>query len=249
MMTVKELQRALIARGYEPGRVDGKYGPRTKAAVRAFQKDAGLVVDAIAGPITQGRLAWPMGDVPEGPSDHPRLTDKGLLALAIREGVVLETYLDSASPPVLTIGIGHSAAAGPPKPVRGLKISLVQAISLFRRDVVSYESRVRHAIKVPLLAHQWDSLISFEYNTGGLGRSVLARTLNAGKKNPELIEQCFRGWLRPPEVEDRRMGEFRQFMYGDYGDLSEILVYESVTPKGYPDRKSCKKLSTAGLFA
>lgn len=247
-MTEKEIQRALIARGYHPGRVDGDIGPITKRAIRAFQFAAGIKVDGIAGPITQGKLAWPLGPAPEGPSDHPRLTDKGLLALAIREGVVLETYLDSASPPVLTIGIGHTAAAGAPKPVRGLKISLVQAISLFRRDVVSYESRARHAIRVPLLAHQWDSLISFEYNTGGLGRSVLARTINEGKKSPALIEQCFRGWLRPPEVEGRRMGEFRQFQYGDYGDLSEILVYEGVTPKGYPDRKTCKKLSTAGLF-
>ena len=39
---VREIQRALAARGYDPGGVDGAEGPRTRAAVRAYQKDAGL---------------------------------------------------------------------------------------------------------------------------------------------------------------------------------------------------------------
>ena len=31
---------------------DGRYGPATEAAVRAFQRRAGLLVDGIAGPVT-----------------------------------------------------------------------------------------------------------------------------------------------------------------------------------------------------
>jgi len=39
-MTVKEAQRALAALGYRPGEPDGIFGPRTRSALLAFQKDA-----------------------------------------------------------------------------------------------------------------------------------------------------------------------------------------------------------------
>lgn len=46
---VRQLQRALKARGCHPGKIDGSYGPQTAAAVHAFQLDAGLVPDGEAG--------------------------------------------------------------------------------------------------------------------------------------------------------------------------------------------------------
>jgi uncharacterized protein (TIGR02594 family) len=57
-MSVKAIQQALIARGYDLGKdgADGDAGPKTVAALRAFQKVAGLVPDGIAGPITQKAL-------------------------------------------------------------------------------------------------------------------------------------------------------------------------------------------------
>ncbi len=42
--SVSTAQRRLIALGYKPGPVDGIMGPRTAAALRAFQRDAGLPV-------------------------------------------------------------------------------------------------------------------------------------------------------------------------------------------------------------
>lgn len=39
--TLTELQRALMARGYNPGRVDGIWGPRTADALRRFHMDNG----------------------------------------------------------------------------------------------------------------------------------------------------------------------------------------------------------------
>lgn len=41
--------------------VDGKIGPKTRAAVRAFQKSVGLVVDGIAGPQTFAALERALG--------------------------------------------------------------------------------------------------------------------------------------------------------------------------------------------
>lgn len=54
-MTIAEIQRALLAHGYDLGQggADGDAGPKTIAAVTAFQKAAGLVADGIAGPRTQ----------------------------------------------------------------------------------------------------------------------------------------------------------------------------------------------------
>ena len=47
---VKAIQESLNFLGYDVGLVDGYYGPRTEAAVRAFQKDAGIYVDGEFGP-------------------------------------------------------------------------------------------------------------------------------------------------------------------------------------------------------
>ena len=43
-----ELQRRLMALGYDPGPVDGKVGPETRRAIRAFQKGAGKPADGYA---------------------------------------------------------------------------------------------------------------------------------------------------------------------------------------------------------
>ena len=39
---VREVQRRLVARGYRPGPVDGRFGPRTRAALLWFQTKHGL---------------------------------------------------------------------------------------------------------------------------------------------------------------------------------------------------------------
>ena len=53
---VKELQALLARRGFDPGPIDGVFGPRTDQAVRAFQSAHGLEVDGIAGPVTLDAL-------------------------------------------------------------------------------------------------------------------------------------------------------------------------------------------------
>jgi peptidoglycan hydrolase-like protein with peptidoglycan-binding domain len=39
---IKQVQRLLVAHGYRPGSVDGRFGPETVAAIRAFEHDQGL---------------------------------------------------------------------------------------------------------------------------------------------------------------------------------------------------------------
>lgn len=44
----EELQRLLAERGFDPGKIDGQLGPNSRAAIRAFQKKAGLPPDGYA---------------------------------------------------------------------------------------------------------------------------------------------------------------------------------------------------------
>ena len=55
---VKEMQMLLISKGYDLGRwgADGIFGKQTMKAVKAFQKDCGIRVDGVVGPVTYSRL-------------------------------------------------------------------------------------------------------------------------------------------------------------------------------------------------
>jgi N-acetylmuramoyl-L-alanine amidase len=53
---VRELQRKLNALGFDSGKEDGFYGPRTDTALRQFQRNVGDESDGIVGPHTLGVL-------------------------------------------------------------------------------------------------------------------------------------------------------------------------------------------------
>ena len=54
---IKQVQMALKKAGFYKGDIDGKQGPRTKEAIRAFQKARGLKVDGVAGKATWQALS------------------------------------------------------------------------------------------------------------------------------------------------------------------------------------------------
>ena len=54
--SVAELQRRLLAAGYDAGSSDGILGPATRRAISQFQKDAGLVADGFPDRKTLNRL-------------------------------------------------------------------------------------------------------------------------------------------------------------------------------------------------
>ncbi len=47
---VRRIQSALVERGYDPGPVDGRSGPKTRSAIGAYQRDNGLLVDSAPTP-------------------------------------------------------------------------------------------------------------------------------------------------------------------------------------------------------
>jgi len=69
---VRTLQKRLAELGFSPGKVDGKFGPATEAAVIAFQLSRSLLADGIAGPRTLTALG--LTDDDTLPSVIPQVT-------------------------------------------------------------------------------------------------------------------------------------------------------------------------------
>ena len=148
-----------------------------------------------------------------------QMTDRGLLALVRHEGLVPGPYLDVKQ--VWTFGIGHTAAAGQPNPAtmpRGMPADLDtgirEAFRVFRADLAAYEAAVMRAVKVPLAPHEFDALVSFHYNTGGIAKAALTRHLNAG--NRVAAADAFMNWRQPASVIPRREAECALFRHGRY---------------------------------
>lgn len=55
-LLIQRIQRALDEKGFMPGQIDGIWGRKTIAAVKAFQQYAGLTADGIVGPNTSSAL-------------------------------------------------------------------------------------------------------------------------------------------------------------------------------------------------
>jgi lysozyme len=107
------------------------------------------------------------------------------------EGLILQAYDDYNDRVVhvgdrvrgtLTIGYGHTDAAGPPHVYVGQEITREEANAILASDLTSVEIEVNHLVKVPLNQDQFDALSSFQLNTGWLGHPAcsLLRCLNAG---------------------------------------------------------------------
>ena len=63
---VEQVQRLLADAGFNPGAIDGRFGPATEAALIAFQRSRGLLADGVAGPLTWAALE---GRPPASPDD------------------------------------------------------------------------------------------------------------------------------------------------------------------------------------
>jgi lysozyme len=105
---------------------------------------------------------------------------QGLAFIKAFEGLFLDAYDDGTG--VLTIAYGHTSIAGPPRVYPGMKITEDEANQILTSDLRSVEIEVSHLVKVPLTQPQYDSLVSFQFNTGWLGHPgcSLLRQLNAG---------------------------------------------------------------------
>ena len=84
------------------------------------------------------------------------LSPIGEAVLIAREGRRLKAYRDSVG--VLTIGVGHTSAAGPPTVSAGLTITAAECDAIFHRDVQRFVPTVRAGLSVDVPQHAFDAL-------------------------------------------------------------------------------------------
>lgn len=172
-----------------------------------------------------------------------QLSPMGLLEIAEHEGVVLGPYLDSVG--YWTYGVGHTASAGPPDSSDMPRVDtrnwsderveqqLVHALKVFDADLEKFETRVRKYITSPLHQYEFDALVSFDFNTGGLrykrkGRYVYAKLTDAINADDMSGDQ-FMGWVKPKEIIGRRKSEQALFRTGDYAaNGTTIPLYDAL---------------------
>lgn len=138
------------------------------------------------------------------------LSPIGEAVLIAREGRRLRAYRDSVG--VLTIGIGHTDAAGAPKVTIGLTITAAECDAIFARDVATYVAAVRRGLAVAVAQNAFDALVSVCYNIGpgGFARSTFLKRINAsdlaGARDAVLL------WARPAAIVPRRRAEAEQLV-------------------------------------
>ena len=108
-----------------------------------------------------------------------RTSDNGRKFIEGWEGLFLHAYDDGTG--VWTVGYGHTTAAGPPRVYPRQRITAQEADDILSADLHSVENEVNRVISRPITQNQFDALVSFDFNTGGLHRSSLMRDINAGR--------------------------------------------------------------------
>lgn len=158
---------------------------------------------------------------------------EGMIAILAREGVCLSKYKDSVG--VWTIGPGYTATEIPDLASWPMNktLTLEECLAVFPQRLKKYENALNNALKVPILQHQFDALVSIAYNIGGAGaaNSTFMKRINAGLSN-DVICAAIMMWNKPPEITRRRQTEAKQYKTGDYGD-TKINVFP-VSPNGRP---------------
>ena len=124
-----------------------------------------------------------------------KLSVQGLDLIKRFEGLRTEAYLDTGGVP--TLGYGHIKGVK-----MGDKCSAIQALQWLDEDCDAAEAEVARVVTVPLEQHEFDALVSFEFNTGGLmlvtrrgvaKPSRLLTFLNANDRNAAAGE--FLSWV------------------------------------------------------
>jgi GH24 family phage-related lysozyme (muramidase) len=220
---VPVLQLRLKELGYYSGLVDGDFGPKTEAALKAFQTKAKLKADGIAGPLTWQTLGGSPPSNPIAPGHPEPIVRLSVPVHGLFSSDRAKAHIKSFESCVLTahqvggvwhIGWGRSNTSGKlPHISKGLTITQAEADAMFDDDLGDFEEAVKRLVKVLVTQGQFDALVSIAFNKGQtwLRDSELLKAANAGdwagaaaailKEVPPKDHKFYKGLLRRRKAE------------------------------------------------
>lgn len=168
-MSILYVQQALRAAGFDPGAADGKWGPKTQAALAAALR---MPVEAVGG---------------------FSIDPSALALIKDFEGFVPYAYKDAVG--VWTIGYGTTARAGlgiDPQP--GMIITEAEAEGYLLRGLEKFAASITPAITRPATPAQLGAMLSLAYNIGPSAflKSSALRRFNEG--DTAGAADAFRMW-------------------------------------------------------
>ncbi|CAM5577731.1 hypothetical protein MAUB1S_09722 [Mycolicibacterium aubagnense] len=86
MATTLDIQRRLVALGYQPGAIDGIFGDQTADAVKQFQRARNLAADGIVGPKTSAAL---FGDAVVAPGQTGAIVPADWMPVAKMQRIIV----------------------------------------------------------------------------------------------------------------------------------------------------------------
>lgn len=161
-----------------------------------------------------------------------KISKHGTIELANYEALSHSVYLDSGG--VRTIGIGMTSSEIP-----DLKswpwdktLSTEECVRMFQDGLKKYEAVVNKALKVEVLQHQFDALVSITYNigVGGMAGSTFMKKVNS-KADPESIVASMKQWNKDNGkvvrgLINRRNAEAELFLTGNYKNNGTVGLIE-----------------------
>lgn len=148
-------------------------------------------------------------------------------------------YTGGAVRGTLTIGYGHTAAAGRPDPrdYIGKEITEDEGFKILQSDIAEVEQDVARMVRRPLNQGQFDGLVAFCFNvgSGALQRSTLLRHINAGRW--DRVPSEWMKWTRAKGKELPGLVKRRRAELAMWRDLPEIVGEAPAQTVDEPERR------------
>lgn len=181
------------------------------------------------------------------PARHLTTSDRGRAFITDWEGRQSKAYKDSAG--IWTIGVGHTG----PEVHQGLVWTREQCDQALRVDLFEAERDLHECVTVDISQPEFDALVAWQFNTGGLRGSTLLKRLNAGVY--DKVDDEMRRWNKATVggkkvairgLTARRLSESELWATGDYRTRNETTPYwESNTVPVAPVVKEVEKPAVA----
>jgi lysozyme len=163
------------------------------------------------------------------------------LEIAAHEALIRQAYKDSQG--VWTWGVGLTSASGHGvERYIGKPQPLIHCLAVYAWALNRYAEAVRAAFNgYPLTKAQFTAALSFQWNTGAIGRASWVKHWKAG--DIAKARAAFMEWNKPASIIGRREKERDLFFDGKWSNTGTITEYTRLTSKNTPDWSSAVRIN------